>query len=138
MGKNTVKIKLKNNNEGKKPWPGSSVGSSASLTHQGCRFDPRSGHIQESANEGSNMWYSKSVFLSPFLPLSFKSINKNFKKQWEEGCYVLGIQSKGLSGRRERRQASNRGSWRQAGSWGSPGLFLPERRSNLGWGDSSL
>lgn len=33
------------------PWPGSSVVWSILLIRQGCRFDPLSGHIQESTNE---------------------------------------------------------------------------------------
>ena len=33
------------------PWPGSSVGQSIAAIHQGCRFDPWSGHMQESVDE---------------------------------------------------------------------------------------
>ena len=36
------------------PWPGSSVGQSVVPIHQGCGFDPRSGHIQGTPNECVN------------------------------------------------------------------------------------
>ena len=38
--------------------------------HQGCGFDPWSGHTQESINECMNKWNKELVFLS------LKSINK--------------------------------------------------------------
>ena len=47
------------------------AGYSIILIHQGCRFDPQSGYIQESTNECINKWNDKPMF----LPLSRKSIN---------------------------------------------------------------
>ena len=63
--------------------------------HQGCGFDPQSGHIQESMNERINKWDNKSMFLSLSLPLSVKSINKliffNWVKIEKELPYDLSI-----------------------------------------------
>ena len=36
------------------PWLGSSAGRSINLTHQRCRFHPRSGHVQEATSECIN------------------------------------------------------------------------------------
>ena len=56
----------------KLPWLETHV-VGVSLMHQGCRFDPWSGHIQESVNECTNKWNNKAVSLS--LPL-FLSKNR--------------------------------------------------------------
>ena len=51
------------------PWPGSSVGSSIITIHQGCGFNPKSGHIEESNNECidkfNNKWMSICLSLFP-------------------------------------------------------------------------
>ena len=52
------------------PWPGSSLGWSINPIHQGCGFDPRSGHVQKSTNECMNTGNNKSMFLS-LSPLLF-------------------------------------------------------------------
>lgn len=58
---------------GEKPWPGSSVGQSVALIHQGCGFRLRSGHIQ-ATNKCISMCNNKSMFLS--LSLSKKNNNQ--------------------------------------------------------------
>ena len=45
-------------------WPGSSVGWNIIPIHQGCGFDPRSGHIQESTNECIKKCDNKLMSLS--------------------------------------------------------------------------
>ena len=61
--------------ENYRPWPGSSVGWSFLPICQGCRFDPQSGHMQESTNVSMGGWSNKWMLAS----LSLKSINF-FKK----------------------------------------------------------
>ena len=51
------------------PWPGSSGSSSAIPMRQGCRFDPRSGHVQESTSECINKGNNTLMSLSSFLSL---------------------------------------------------------------------
>ena len=55
------------------PWLGSSVGWSVIRIQQGCGFNLRSGHIQESTNECIKKWNNK--LMSVCLSLSLK-INK--------------------------------------------------------------
>ena len=46
---------------------------------QGCRFDPRSGYMQESTNECINKWDNNLMFLSFLSSCSLKSIKINKK-----------------------------------------------------------
>ena len=49
------------------PWPDSSVGYSIILMHQSCRFNPWSGHLEESTNECISKWNNTLIFLTLFL-----------------------------------------------------------------------
>ena len=66
-------------NKWKEPWLSSSVGQKVIPLHQGCGFDPWSGHIQKSANGYINKWNSKLMFLSLSLSL-FLSLFLSFSK----------------------------------------------------------
>ena len=56
-----------------KLWLGRSVGWSTILLCQGCGFDPRSGHMQESTNECINKWNNILISLSPCRKQNIKS-----------------------------------------------------------------
>ena len=62
------------------PWLGGSVGQSIILICQGFRFNPWSGHMQDSTNECSNGWNTTNSCFSLSLPLTLQSINKFVKK----------------------------------------------------------
>ena len=64
----SLKKKKKQHKQPLMPWQGGQVGWSIVLMHQGCRFGPWSGHIQESTNEGMDKW-NKLMFLSLGRPL---------------------------------------------------------------------
>ena len=49
--------------------------------HQGCGFEPLSGHIQGSTSERIGGWNSRSMFLSLFLSLSKINTQKLKKKR---------------------------------------------------------
>ena len=63
------------------PWLTGSGSWSVSPIHQGCAFEPQSGHTQEAANECMKEWNNKVMFLSLSLSLPSPAKISNLKKK---------------------------------------------------------
>ena len=109
------------------PWRSSSVGWRVFLMRQGCRFDPQSGHMQESTNECIDKWNNKSMPLPPHFPLSLQGV------LWHMNSAVGRCNTSHTAGRAENVRrvlipAVNTDGKQGAKHLANPGLLLSGRR----------